>query len=167
MHLTLPTRQPLATRRRLGLVLAIAGAASVLGTASAGADPAGAGPPAPTRETPLGLPQTATDVLGPTDPAFFNPAVPGTRVLSPIAPRDEVICLAGFVPVINCWTNSRDDLGSTPRPLAHVDVPMIGAAPLRIWVDLPRWGDGSTGEGSTRELTNDVVVWWLTNITTL
>lgn len=153
------------TRRRLSLALAIVGAATALGTASAGAVPANAGPSAPTPQVPLGTPQVVHDVLGPTDPAFWNPTVPGTRVLSPIDSRDEVICLSGFVPVINCWTKNRGELASTQRPLVHVDVPMIGGTPLRLWVDHPRWGDGSTGEGSTRELTNNVVIWWLTNPT--
>ena len=153
------------TCRRLGLTLAIAGVAAALGTASASADPAAAGPAAPASEIPLGTPQSVSDVLGPADPAFWNPAIPGTRVLTPIDPRDEVICLSGFVPALNCWTSNKDELASTPRPLAHVDIPMLGGARLRIWVDVPRWGDGVTGEGSTRELTDDVVIWWLTNPT--
>lgn len=154
-----------STRRRLGLALAMAGVATALGAASAGADPADAGGAAPASEIPLSTPQVVSDVLGPTDPAFWNSAIPGTRVLTPINSRDEVICLSGFVPALNCWTNSKDELASTPRPLAHVDVPMLGGAPLRIWVDVPRWGDGFTGEGSIRELTDDVVIWWLTNPT--
>lgn len=157
MPLTLPVR------RRLGLVLAMAAAVTSLGTAPATADPADQGP-APTPRVPLGTPQIAGDVLGPADPAFWNPAVPGTRVLTPIEPHRQVSCLSGFVPVLNCWTINRFVLDPDHRPLAHVDVPMIGGAPLRIWVDLPRWGDGSTGEGRIRELTNDVVIWWLTNV---
>ena len=47
------------------------------------------------------------------------------------------------------------------RPLAHVDVPMIGAPPLRIWVGLPRWGDGSTGEAPISEWTIEALLWWL------
>lgn len=149
------------TRRRLGLALAMAGAVSVLGPAAAHADPATPATAAPTPQVPRG-PQIVHDVLGPTDPAFWNLAIPGTRVLSPIDPHDQVICLTAFVPVNSCWTNKKYEL-ATPRPLAHVDVPVIGGPPLRIWVDLPRWGDGSTGEGSTRQLTDDVVIWWLTN----
>ncbi|MCT1516843.1 MULTISPECIES: hypothetical protein [Dietzia] len=34
----------------------------------------------------------------------------------------------------------------------------LGGPPLRIWVNLPRWGDGSTGESPIREATNDVIV---------
>lgn len=150
------------SRHRLRIALALAGSVSLLGAAAAVAAPATAAPiPGATR----GLPHVVNDVLEPADPAFWNPAVPGTRVLTPVDPRDEVICLTGFVPVINCWTNSRHELASTPRPLAHVDVPAGSGAPMRIWVDLPQWGDGSTGEGLIRELTNDVVIWWLTNPT--
>lgn len=69
-----------------------------------------------------------------------------------------MICLPGVVPALNCGTSERDVLASTMRPLAHVDLPMIGSPPLRIWVDLPRWGDGSTGESPIREATNDVIV---------
>lgn len=146
-------------RRRFSLALAIAAATTALGSASAGAAPAEA-PPAPAPAT-RGLPESVTDVLGPADPAFWNAAVPGTRIVTPVDPRDEVICLTGFVPKLNCWTAERGVLAATMRPLAHVDVPMIGGPPLRIWVDLPRWGDGSTGEDPIRELTNDVILWWL------
>lgn len=146
-------------RRRFSLALAIAAATTAVGSASAGAAPAEA-PPAPAPAT-RGLPESVTDVLGPADPAFWNAAVPGTRIVTPVDPRDEVICLTGFVPKLNCWTSEREVLAATMRPLAHVDVPMIGGPPLRIWVDLPRWGDGSTGEDPIRELTNDVILWWL------
>lgn len=152
------------TRRRFGLALTLAIATISFGTGSAGATP-GEAAPGNAATAVRGLPQTVTDVLGPADPAFWNPAVPGTRVLTPVDPRDEVICLTGFVPVLNCWTSEREVLASTMRPLAHVDVPMIGGPPLRIWVDLPRWGDGSTGEDPIREQTNDVIVWWLTGRT--
>lgn len=84
-----------------------------------------------------------------------RPTAPGWR-------RAEVICLPGVVPALNCGTSERDVLASTMRPLAHVDLPMIGSPPLRIWVDLPRWGDGSTGEGPIPELTNNVIAWSLT-----
>lgn len=150
------------TRRRLGLALAIASAAAALGTASASADPANP-VAAPVPAVRLGTPQIAGDVLGPADPEFWNPAAPGTRVLTPIEPHRQVSCLSGLVPVLNCWTINRYVLDPDHRPLAHVDVPVIGGPPLRIWVDLPRWGDGSTGEGSTRNLSDAVVIWWLTN----
>jgi len=133
---------------------------SQVGRIFVGAAPAGAAPVSPAPAT-RGLPETVTDVLGPADPAFWNAAVPGTRIATPVDPRDEVICLMGFVPKLNCWTSERDVLTATMRPLAHVDVPMIGGPPLRIWVDLPRWGDGSTGEDPIREWTNDVILWWL------
>lgn len=156
-------------RRRFSLAVIIAAASTALGIASAGAVPAGAAPAgtapagaepgalAPTR----GLPETVTDVLGPADPVFWNAAVPGTRILTPVDPRDEVICLTGFVPTLNCWTKDREVLTATMRPLAHVDVPVIGGPPLRIWVDLPRWGDGSTGEEPISEWTTDAILWWL------
>ncbi len=76
-----------------------------------------------------------------------------------------MICLTGFVPALHCWTNNRHELGSTPRPLAHAGIPVGSGAPTRIWVDVPRWGDGPTGEGSLREVADDVVSWWLTNPT--
>lgn len=147
-------------RRRFSLACAITAAATTLGSASAGAAPADTAPAAPAPAT-RGLPETVTDVLGPADPAFWNAAVPGTRIVTPIDPRDEVICLTDFVPALNCWTSERDALTATMRPLAHVDIPMIGGSPLRIWVDLPRWGDGSTGAGPIRALTNEVILWWL------
>lgn len=152
-------------RYRLRIALALAGSVSVVGTAVAVAAPAAVATPAaatPITDATRGLPQVVNDVLGPADPAFWNPAVPGTRVLTPVDPHDDVICLTGFVPVINCWTKEREGLTATMRPLAHIDVLVGSGAPMRIWVDLPRWGDGSTGEGSIRQLSNDVVVWWLT-----
>lgn len=154
-------------RRRVSLALAIAAATTALGTATAGAAPAGDAPaaPAPAPAAPAaatrGLPETVTDVLGPADPAFWNTAVPGTRILTPVDPRDDVICLTGFVPKLNCWTKERDVRAATMRPLAHVDVPMFGGPPLRIWMDLPRWGDGSTGEEPISEWTTDAIIWWL------
>ena len=151
------------SRHPLRIAVASAGAAGLLASAAAVAAPVTAAAPMPSPAR--GLPEVVNDVLGPENPAFWNPAVPGTRVLTPVGPRDEVICLTGFVPVINCWTDSRHDLGSTPRPLAHVDVPVGSGAPMRLWVDLPRWGDGSTGEDPIRKLANEVVVWWLTNPT--
>lgn len=154
---------PLVTpaRRRFSLALAIAAATTTLGSATVGAAPADAAPatpaPAPTR----GLPETVTDVLAPADPAFWNAAIPGTRIATPVDPRDDVICLTGYVPKLNCWTKERDVLAATMRPLAHVDIPMFGGPPLRIWVDLPRWGDGSTGEEPISEWTTDAILWWL------
>ncbi|WP_239550592.1 hypothetical protein [Dietzia cinnamea] len=154
-------------RRRFSLALAIAAATTALGSVTANAapadtapeSPAGAAPaaPAPTR----GLSEIVTDVLGPADLAFWNAAVPGTRIATPVDPRDEVICLTGFDLKLNCWTKERDVLAATMRPLAHLDVPMIGGPPLRIWVDLPRWGDGSTGEEPISEWTTDAILWWL------
>ncbi|PWD94804.1 hypothetical protein DEQ16_14145 [Dietzia maris] len=147
-------------RRRFSLALAIAATTTTLGSATAGAAPADAAPAALTPAT-RGLPETIMDVLGPADPGFWNAAVPGTRILTPVDPHDEVICLTGFVPKLNCWTKERDVLAATMRPLAHLDVPMIGGPPLRIWVDLPRWGDGSTGEEPISEWTTDAILWWL------
>ena len=151
------------TRRRLALALAMSGVAAALGTPTAGADPS---TPATAGPIPGGRPdgpQIVVDVLGPADPGFWNPAVPGTRVLTPIDSDRQVACLTRFVPVINCWTVNRFVLAPEHRPLVHVDVPVIGGPPMRVWVDLPRWGDGSTGEGSTRDLTLQVVIWWLSH----
>ncbi|MBB1023693.1 MULTISPECIES: hypothetical protein [unclassified Dietzia] len=153
------------TRRRLGLALAVAAAATALGPTTATAAPANPGDVAPGLEIPRGMPQIVSDVLGPDDPAFWNPAISGTRVLTPIEPGAEVACATGFVPVISCSTGGRSPYGPGQRTLEFVDVPVIGGAPLRIWVDLPRWGDGSTGEGRIAELTQEAIVWWLTNPT--
>lgn len=153
------------TRRRLGLAMAVAAAATALGTPPALADPADAGPDTPASPPGALTPEIMTDVLGPSDPAFWDPAAPGTRVLTPIEPHRQVSCLTGLVPLHVCWTVNRYQLVPEHRPLAHVDVPVIGGAPLRIWVDLPLWGDGSTGEGRIAELTQEVIVWWLTNPT--
>lgn len=153
------------TRRRLGLVLAVAAAATALAPTTAVAAPVNPEGVAPTLETPRGMPRIVSDVLGPGDPAFWNPAISGTRVLTPIEPGAEVACATGFVPVISCHTGGRSPSGPAQRSLAFIDVPVIGRPPLRIWVDLPRWGDGSTGEGRIAELTEEVIVWWLTNPT--
>lgn len=67
------------------------------------------------------------------------------------------VSLAGLMPTLNCWTAERDVLAATMRPLAHVDVPMLGGPPLRIRVDLPRWRDASTAEDSIREWTTDAI----------
>ena len=153
------------TRRRIALAIALAGAVSVLGPAVASADPSRPVTAGPIPGGRPGGPQIIVDVLGSADPGFWNPAIPGTRVLTPIEPHRQVACLTRFVPVNSCWTVNRYQLMPGHRPLAHVDVPVIGGPPLRIWVDLPRWGDGSTGEGSTRDLTQQIVIWWLTNPT--
>lgn len=153
------------TRRRFHLALAVAAAATALGPTSATAAPVNPAEVAPTLETPRGMPRIVSDVLDPGDPAFWNPAISGTRVLTPIEPDAEVACATGFVPVISCHTGGRSPSGPAQRSLAFIDVPVIGGAPLRIWVDLPRWGDGSTGEGRIAELTVEAIVWWLTNPT--
>lgn len=153
------------TRRRLGLAMAVAAAATALGAAPALAAPSTPETAPPMPPIPRGMPQIVTDVLGPNDPAFWNPAISGTRVLTPIEPGVEVACATGFVPVISCSTGHRSPFGPAQRSLEFIDVPVIGGAPLRIWVDLPRWGDGSTGEGRIADLTQEVIVWWLTNPT--
>lgn len=146
--------------RRLGLAVALAGAVGALGTATAAADPDAAGLPAAAPPVPRGMPQVISDVLGPEDPAFWNPAIPGTRVLTPLEPRAEVICATGFVPVISCSTVNRWDFDSRQRSLEFVDLPVIGGPPLRVWFEVPRLGDGST-----REPVHRAVTWWLTDRT--
>lgn len=147
------------TRHCLGLALAVAAAATALGPATATAAPANPGEVAPTLETPRGMLQIVSDVLGPDDPAFWNPAISGTRVLTPIEPGADVACTTGFVPVISCHTGHRPPYAQGRRPLEFVDVPAPGG-PLRVWFDVPRLGDGSTREPVERILT-----WWLTNPT--
>ncbi|WP_194860222.1 hypothetical protein [Dietzia sp. SYD-A1] len=147
------------TRRRLGLALAVAAATTALGPTTATAAPANPEDVAPTLEIPRGMLQIVSDVLGPDDPAFWNPAISGTRVLTPIEPGAEVACTTGFVPVISCHTGHRSPHGQGQRPLEFVDVPAPGG-PLRVWFDVPRLGDGSTEEPVERILT-----WWLTNPT--
>lgn len=124
------------TRRGLGLVVATAGAMSVLGAGTATAQEV---PPIP-----RGMQQVVTDILGPQDAGFWDPAVPGTRVLTPVGPGVSVACATGFEPVISCSTLDMFTQGAAQRSLQFVDVPTLGG-PLRMWFDYPRWGDGSTG----------------------
>lgn len=134
--------------------MATAAAAIAAGVAGSviGAAPATAQPSAP--PIPRGMPQVVTDVLGPRDPGFWNPAVNGTRVLTPVEPGVEVACATGFEPVISCSTLDMRDF--TPqRSLGFIDVPTIGGPALRMWFDYPRWGDGSTGDVNRR-----VIEWW-------
>ena len=83
------------SRHPLRIAVASAGAAGLLASAAAVAAPVTAAAPMPGPAR--GLPQAVNDVLGPADPAFWNPAVPGTRVLTPVGPRDEVICLLSLI----------------------------------------------------------------------
>lgn len=85
-----PLRRPHPLRRRIGGVLAAAGAAAVLGAVPAGADPA--------PSVPRGYPVPVDDVLGPQDPGFWDPAVEGTRILTPVGPGVRVDCASGFEP---------------------------------------------------------------------
>ncbi|MDN5722036.1 MAG: hypothetical protein L0H20_03390 [Corynebacterium sp.] len=119
-----------------GAVCASVVAAGVLGAASANAEPAA--PPIP-----RGMPAVVDTVLGPDDPGFWDPAVDGTRVLTPVEPGVRVACATGFEPVISCSTLDMRDLTSPQRTLAFIDVPTLGG-PLRVWFDYPRWGGGST-----------------------
>ncbi|WP_305091630.1 hypothetical protein [Prescottella sp. R16] len=64
---------PIPHGRRAGVVLALVGAAVVLGAPTAGADPAGP-------SIPRGGLAAVHDVLGLQDPGFWNPDVRGTRV---------------------------------------------------------------------------------------
>lgn len=135
------------SRQGLGAVMAVAGAASAMGVASVvGASAAGAQEAPP---IPRGMPQVVTDVLGPQDAGFWDPAVAGTRVLTPVEPGVEVACATGFEPVISCSSLDMRTLGSPQRSLQFVDVPTLGG-PLRMWFDYPRWGDGSTGAVNAR-----------------
>lgn len=120
------------------------GVLGVVGAAPAGAQPVTAPP------IPRGMPMVVSDVLQPGDPGFWNPALSGTRVLTPVEPGVEVACATGFVPVISCSTLDMRDLTSPQRSLQFVDVPTLGGPPLRLWFDHPRWGDGSTAELNER-----------------
>ncbi|MEU2005195.1 hypothetical protein ACH47B_29160 [Rhodococcus sp. NPDC019627] len=73
---------PISSGRRTGATLALAAATVLIGSA-----PAGAGPAAP--PIPRGSLVFVNDVLGPQDPGFFNPDVPGTRVLHSTRARGE------------------------------------------------------------------------------
>lgn len=131
-----------------GAVAVSVGALGILGAATAAAQPAA--PPIP-----RGMPMVVSDVMGPGDPGFWDPAVSGTRVLTPVEPGVRVACATGFEPVISCNTLDMRDLGSPQRQLGFVDVPTLGG-PLRVWFDYPRWGDGSTGEVNER-----IIGWWM------
>ncbi|MDN5759670.1 MAG: hypothetical protein L0H59_14240 [Tomitella sp.] len=127
---------PNPSRRRIGVGLALAGAAAVLGAAPAGAEPAGP-------SVPRGYPVIVDDVLGPHDPGFWNPAIPGTRILTPVEPGVRVYCASGIEPPPGCSTLDMRDWTSPQRSLVPVDVPMIGGPPLRVWADvLPRSDQG-------------------------
>ncbi len=137
---------PIPSIRRTGVVLALAGATVALGSAPAGAEPA-------TPSIPRGYPQIVDDVLGPQDPGFWNPEVPGTRVLTPVEPGVRVYCASGFEPTPGCSTLDMRDWSSPQRDLVFVDVPMIGRPPLRVWMDvLPRLDEGSLGQLAERLL---------------
>ncbi|MCD2263047.1 hypothetical protein K3888_10070 [Dietzia aurantiaca] len=125
-----------------GAVAASVGALGVLGAAPVGAQPAA--PPIP-----RGIPMVVSDVMGPGDPGFWDPAVVGTRVLTPVEPGVKVACATGFEPVLSCSTLDMRELGSPQRTLQFIDVPTLGE-PLRIWFDYPRWGDGSTAAVNER-----------------
>ena len=94
--------------------------------------------------TPRGSQVFVHDVLGPQDPGFFNPDVPGTRVLTPVEPGVGVVCTSGFEPVPGCSTLDMRDWSSPQRSLVFVDIPVIGRPPLRVWMDiLPRLDEGA------------------------
>lgn len=90
------------------------------------------------------------DVLQPEDPGFWDHAVSGTRVLTPVEPGVEVACATGFVPAISCSTLDMRDLTSPQRSLQFVDVPTLGGPPLRMWFDYPHGGDGSSAAVNER-----------------
>lgn len=134
------TRRPLSF---IGAALAAACTVGVLGAASASAQPADA-------SNTRGMPMVVSDVLGPGDPGFWDHAIDGTRVLTPVEPGVQVACATGFVPVISCSTLDMRDLSSPQRTLQFIDMPTLGGPPLRMWFDYPRWGDGSTAEVNER-----------------
>lgn len=123
--------------------LALAGAASLLVAAPVVAEPAA--PPIP-----RGMHMVVHDVIGPNDPGFWDPAVPGTRVWPPLVPGAWVTCASGFVPAPSCTLLDRW-AGMTARDLLPVDVPVPGG-PLRVWFDRPQasdvmeWNNGSVAE---------------------
>ncbi len=72
-----------STWRRSGATLTVAVAVILLVAATAFAAPTGA---TPTAGANRGLPLVVDDVLGPTDPAYWNSVVAGTRVLTSVDP---------------------------------------------------------------------------------
>ncbi|SDD25666.1 hypothetical protein [Rhodococcus tukisamuensis] len=130
---------PIPSGRRTGAFLALAAATVLIGSAPAGAEPA-------TPSIPRGSLVIVNDVLGPEDPGFWNPDVPGTRVLTPVEPGVEVLCASGFEPTPGCSTLDMRDWSSPQRDLVFVDVPVIGRPPLRVWMDIiPRLDEGPLG----------------------
>ena len=107
-------------------------------------------------EPPKGMPAVVDDVLQPGDPDFWNAAVAGTRVLTPLPEGTQVACSAGFEPPASCSTLDTRDLSAPQRVLSHVDVPVPGAAPVRVWFDTPKWGDGSTAQINDMIITDGV-----------
>ncbi|GEM_PF-3761066 len=80
---------PIPSGLRTGVVVALTGAALVLGSAVAGAEPA-------SLSFPRGSLVNVNDVLGPHDAGFWNPDVRGTRVLTPIRLGEGVYCVSGY-----------------------------------------------------------------------
>ena len=80
---------PIPSARHTGTALALAAATVLIGSAPAGADPANP-------SIPRGPLVFVNDVLGPQDLGFWNPDVPGTRVLTPVEPGVSVVCTSGF-----------------------------------------------------------------------
>ena len=138
------SRHPIATQLVGSAIVSIPLLAISAGAASA--DP---GPEAP----PKGMPMVVDNVLQPSNPDFWNPGAEGTRVLTPLEDSDQVACSAGFTPPISCSTLNMSDLSSPQRVLEHVDIPTLGG-PIRVCIDVPRWGDGSTGELNERIVSN-------------
>ncbi|MFZ2175705.1 MAG: hypothetical protein WAW17_17045 [Rhodococcus sp. (in: high G+C Gram-positive bacteria)] len=131
---------PIPSGRRTDVVLALAVATVLIGSAPAGAEPA-------TPSIPRGALMSVKDVLGPQDPGFWNPDVPGTRILTPVEPGVSVYCASGFEPTPGCSTLDMRDWSSPQRDLVFVDVPVIGRPPVRVWMDiLPRLDEGSLGQ---------------------
>ena len=138
------SRHPIATRLVGSAIVSIPLLA--FGAGAASADP---GPVTP----PKGMPMVVDDVLQPNNPDFWNLAAEGTRVLTPLEDGDQVACSAGFTPPVSCSKLNMSDLSMPQRVLEHVDIPTLGG-PIRVWIYVPRWGDGSTGELGERLVSN-------------
>lgn len=138
------SRHPIATRLVGSAIVSIPLLA--FGAGAASADP---GPVTP----PKGMPMVVDNVLQPNNPDFWNLAAEGTRVLTPLEDGDQVACSAGFTPPVSCSKLNMSDLSMPQRVLEHVDIPTLGG-PIRVWIDVPRWGDGSTGELTERIVSN-------------
>ena len=144
--MTVPTNAR-RTVRSVALAAALGGGVAI-GAATVVVPTATAAPV----DVPRGMPMSVDRVLTPSDPAFWNLADEGVRVATRLEPGTGVVCSAGYQPPISC-SLIPSELSRPQRPLSSVDVPRLGAAPLRVWFDTPRWGDGDTWRITERLLT--------------